>query len=185
MHFARFALSLNLRSKVLSFGNSQINLEFHSLIRTFAGGCPAKTDIEDEKGEEQRTAALLYQGRAHDDLSREVGTHHTVEYTQHSGADLCYRDVFHRRLDGGTSGGKGFCGHRTGGDHWVADGRFGFCCEHGILRAGGPLYRSQRLRGCPQSVAPVDRLLSHLESDHLGDSSRHRAIPAVLAGWIC
>ena len=68
---------------------------------------------------------------------------------------------------------------------FIDAGRAGLCCEHGILRAGGPLYRSQRLRGCPQGVAPVDRLLSHLESDHLGDSSRHRAIPAVLVGWIC
>jgi hypothetical protein len=37
LYFARFALPLRQASKVLSLGKLQINLHFHSLIRTFAG----------------------------------------------------------------------------------------------------------------------------------------------------
>jgi len=57
--YGRFLDRASLEDR-LYLGNSQINLEFPSLIRTFAGGCPAKTDIEDEKGEEQRAAPVIY-----------------------------------------------------------------------------------------------------------------------------
>ena len=45
---------------------------------------------------------------------REAGTDHSAEYPQHSCADLCYCDVLHRCVDGGTSGGKGLCSYRFG-----------------------------------------------------------------------
>ena len=55
-----------------------------------------------EEGEEQRAAALVYQGRTDDDSEGKALAHRESEYSLDPRADLCHGDVLHRRVDGGT-----------------------------------------------------------------------------------
>ena len=132
-----------------------------------------------EHGKEQRTVTGVHTRRAHHDWGREAQAHRQPQRAQHTGSDFGHRHVLHRRGHGGTPRRTRHGCHRTGRDDHLAHGRTGVGGQHGILRAGGPLHRRQRLRCRAPRATAGSRLLPAVEP-HAHDGSRSRPHPPAL-----